>query len=357
MMRKCILSVLVAISFSYAHGQHLLERLMTQTDSTYISDKSDMLTLRVFMGQKHSRYALGNWKGDMLNYESNDHYNVGFGFNYSIIGLNIAIRMPLANHDPSRFGKTRFFDLQTYVYLRKVVADIYHQNYKGFYIQNRSALQSSYSAHIQPQRGDLYARHTGVNVQYIFNPEKFSYRAAYVQNEYQKKSAGSFLAGAGLHFSRVQADSSLIPGDIAYPDFFDNKQFNRTDCFNINLHAGYAYTLVMTKHFFISGSFLLSGGLNYALLHNGHTGYRQSGIHLHTGGQLRLAAGYNSEIYYVGVQYISFINRNNLPPAASWQQYETGNFRLNLVKRFALQGKMKKRVHAIEKMLKSEKTK
>ncbi|MBE9517967.1 MAG: DUF4421 family protein [Bacteroidetes bacterium] len=38
---------------------------------------------------------------------------------------------------------------------------------------------------------DLRTNIIGLNVQYLFNSERYSYKASFLQNEFQKRSAGS----------------------------------------------------------------------------------------------------------------------------------------------------------------------
>lgn len=82
---------------------------------------------------------------------------------------------------------------------------------------------------------------------YFFNGKRFSYAAAYDQSVIQKRSAGSFMAGAMYHYSRVKynddynADFILFMNDIGII-----KQWQAS------IGAGYAYNYVPCKGLLIS---------------------------------------------------------------------------------------------------------
>jgi hypothetical protein len=46
------------------------------------------------------------------------------------------------------------------------------------------------------------------------NPQRFSFNAAMTQNEWQKKSAGSFMIGGLVYYGQIKGDSSLVPKQV-----------------------------------------------------------------------------------------------------------------------------------------------
>ena len=228
-------------------------------------DLSRDLVVRLYGSQKFTGYKLGQYGNrKRVVYSPNDNYNIGVGFNYKFLGINIGFRAPFVNNDEQRFGKTKFLDLQSYIYMRKVTLDLYGQFYNGYYLSNQSILDNNKVIDTFLKRPDLHTRNFGFNLQYIFNHKRFSYRAAYLQNEYQRKSAGSIIAGGGLHYIDVRADSAIIPPNIIYDNFFsDHKGFNKTGIFCLAANAGYAQTFVYKKHFFVTAALLGGVGINY----------------------------------------------------------------------------------------------
>lgn len=303
-------------------------------DTSYIEDHTKDLTLRALGSYKFSGYALGqSGYTNTLQFRANDTYSMGVGFSYRQIGLNLTVKVPFINDDNVKLGKTSSLDLQTFIYLRKWVVDLFAQFYKGYYLGNDNALASPMPAGTYLLRPDLQTGTLGFNVQYIFNNKRFSYRGAYVQSEYQKKSAGSFMAGGGAHYIDIRADSSVIPPNLADASFFATNRFSKGRAFCVALSAGYSHTWVIEKYFFVNASAVGSIGVNATTLVE-PAGLSTNGSGLQLNGNFRLAAGYNSSVYYAGIQFIEFKTRNTMPVADTWHEFNSGYVRVVVAKRF-----------------------
>jgi hypothetical protein len=129
---------------------------------------------------------------------------------------------------------------------------------------------------------------------YIFN-KKFSYKAIAGQNEWQTKSAGSFIANFSAYYTNIkyESDEDKINGDI----------------YLFSLAPSYYYNLVLGKHFLVSAGLSMGAGINI------------------TDGETRvlyevdtsLKMGYNSDSFFV------FMNVNNV----NFIQDETNTIGLN----------------------------
>lgn len=353
-IRLFLLSFSLSFFSVHSGAQNLFKWLNGATDTSYIGDYSTRLTLRALAGTKFTKYRFGQGAGDKLKYETNDRYNVGVGFNYRFVGLNLAFTMPFVEKNEAHYGHTKFFDFQTFLYLRKLVIDLYYQDYHGYYLHNKDVIATVLPENDFPKRGDIHTTHIGMDAEYIFNNTRFSYRASFVQNEVQKKSAGSVVLGAGIHYLRAKADSSFIPSNITFHDFYNNQPFDKTGYFALGMNIGYAYTLVAKEHFFATVAALGTVGINYGYITDDGTAYHNGGLAPQLGGIFRLAGGYNTEKYYAGIQFVTFVSRNYMPYRNTWQQYQSGNVRLTFAKRIKLKGKMKKEVRQIENQIKNE---
>ena len=76
---------------------------------------------------------------------------------------------------------------------------------------------------------------------YIFNNRKFSYPAALYQNYYQRRSAGSWLAGASFQGGTIKTTDELKARSPEAPQVCLNFT-------NIALGGGYGYNLVLGQH-------------------------------------------------------------------------------------------------------------
>jgi hypothetical protein len=183
----------------------------------------------------------------------------------------------------------------------------------------------------------------GYNFQYLFNHKKFTLKAIYNQNAWQKKSAGSWALGTGFFYSINDSDSaSLIPSNLENPNLFNNIQFNRKDILNISISGGYYYTLVIAKHFFVSGGLTAGPGFGFSWLDiKDKSAISKSGITPAFTANARFSIGYNSKRIFVGGSILQQSVMNQLPDNNQWAYFQMGNARVYLVYRFGLKKPIK----------------
>ncbi len=315
-------------------------------DPEYITDLYDRFTLRVYGSNKFTRYSLGEGGRDEdVLYKSNSSYNAGIGFNYRSLAINLGFRAPFVNNDNAEKGKTKFLDLQAYVYARKFNIDFYAQTYKGYFLAQNDVL--SYRP-TQPYllRPDLRTRNVGLNIERIFNSSRYSFRAAYLQNEYQQRSAGTFLAGGGLYYLHVTADSAIIPGrlndgPLGETGTADAGAFNQSQVASAAVNGGYAHTLVISKHLFLMGQVMVGAGANYTRLSDPTPSPDEeaSGVNIHLNGIARAGIGYQGSEWFAGLYFVTNVGHSPSPIDGLWQRYETGLVRLAIARHFELSAK------------------
>jgi len=309
-----------------------------ESDTAYVSNYSHKLVLRVLGSRKINDYQIGrNGKRHEAEYSPNDVTGVGLGFNYGSFGLNLTFGIALLNNDDEKYGKTKGIDIAGYIYRPKFALDVFIKSYRGLYLSDNDLISSRKLTEPYALRPDMETQFYGLNGQYIFNDRKFSYRASFVQNEWQRKSAGSFLMGVILHHVRVKADSAIVP-----PEFSDPGEailnFDKTSISSLGVNGGYAHTFVIQKHWFATAALMAGVGANYTEFKDQISKTEENSFGLHLNGSARVAAGYNSEKWYVGIYYVTFLNRNYARASATdiWQQTENGLYRLVVARRITV---------------------
>jgi len=306
-------------------------------DTAYIKDYyHHYIVLRAYESTKFNSYQFLD-NGNKVTYKPNNHNNLGLGFNYKYLSVNLGFYVPFLSKNRNKYGSTQTLDLQTHLYLQRFIIDLYGQFYKGYYLSNPSTLSSNTTGYIL--RPDIHTRDISAVVQYVFSYKTFSYNAAYYQNEYQKKSAGSFIAGAGIYHTDVKADSTLIPPGTIYTNFYDGRKFNTTSNNSLATSIGYTYTYVYKKHYFLTGSLSGGIGLNYSVIDNTSTQQSSSRLGPEYNLTARAAAGYNSDVYFAGVTYVRLTTENSAPFSRTFQDVNAGNFRVIVAKRFRIKSK------------------
>lgn len=316
------------------------ETTHAQTDSAYYTSYPDQVTGRFYFSRKYTALQVNDaGRGIDLDYQPNTTLNAGIGATYRSFTLNLAYGFPFLNRDEGR-GKTDYLDLQGHFYGRKSTIDLFGQFYNGFYLSPKGKGRSDGEFYLRP---DLQLREFGGSYQYLFNHRRFSYRAAFLQNEWQRKSAGTFLLGGEFFVGRASADSSIYPGLIS-PLGAPTATALRFYEFGPNF--GYAYTVVIAKHFFITGSLSLSMDYNFTEYEDGDRSFSEKGLSPNS--IFRLFAGYNS-----ARSAFSFTFTNSRVSLSSGETNDvsinTGNVRLNYVRRFEAGPKMKRWLRPLER--------
>ena len=343
---RCIVTGIILIAFILVpvHGQLFDESSTIKYDTNYIEVYKDELTTRLYISRKQNGYTLSDrlykpW----IQYKTNDNLLLGLGYTYSFLTINLGIKMPFINQDDDLYGKSTYTDLQTHFMFRSYIVDLYLQWNKGYYLANPEDVLHQWDPdQNMPQRGDMRTNIIGLNVQYLFNSSRYSYKASFWQNEFQKKSAGSPIVGLEAYWMLGMTDSLMVAGNIPPSGYMDNIPFNQSDIFNVGLNGGYAYTFVWSEKLYLSLSTLFGISGAYNRIHHtldSHT--LNSGITAGVTNTTSVSLGYNNADYYVGLSFMRFSMSTMAGSYGDWFSYNTGHFRLNFVKRFKLKRSIK----------------
>lgn len=256
-----------------------------QADSLYVRPYDQKLMLIGFVAK--DILFLGHEVGKReFMYMPNNPVELGLGFSWNNTILSAAYGYGFDFMRDKELGKTESFDFQFHNYGRKFVFDLFVQRYKGFYMEEDNAGGNFVLC------PDLSIRQYGINGQYILNSKRFSYKAAFAQSERQERSAGSVIFGAGIYSTRIYSDSSFV-----YNDKHDLSNFQ------FGISAGYAYTWVLGKYWYINGSATVG-------IHFGSESAKRFGkdkLQVSPTVFPRIAVGYDRDSWALGFSFISNI--------------------------------------------------
>lgn len=333
-----VILLIVGMMFSLAApAQSFVEWFNRTPDSSYVVERPDYLSLNTFMSTKFTSIGIHDqdYEED-LEYLPNQKFITGFGASYKIVSFNIGLFSPNNQESIQRFGRTRIFDLQSHWYLRHFNIDFFFSRYKGYYLSNAINIIEGWDDETQyPKRPDIHTDIQGLNINYTLNSKRFSYKAAYNQSEWQKKSAGSPFIGIGIFKAVTRADSSLIPAHLLFDNYYHGYHFNRMEINSVVANMGYSYTLVVRKNWFTSLTIGLSVGRGVTRLHfNKPINENRSLTALRSNGTLRFAMGYNSERFSVSFNYFNYIMTSAGLVNNTTIQMSTGTLSINTIYRF-----------------------
>jgi Domain of unknown function (DUF4421) len=314
-------------------------------DSSYYKTYPKQVTGRFFFSKKYTGFTMDAPKGERpLRYRPNTSFSTGVGATYGALTLNLGFGLGFLNPNKDEKGKTSSIDLQSHIYTRKWVIDLYGQFYKGYYLSPRGLASTETDNYYL--RRDIRVNLLGASVYRLLNSKQFSYRAALLQNEWQKKSAGSFLVGGEIYTGVIKADSTLVPGMLAAS--YAQRDIIKTSFTEFGPGIGYAYTGVYKEHFFATGSISLNGDIGFVKEYTATGSDNKTTISPNI--TLRAVAGYNSDNWSATVSWVN--NNINLKGNYPDGQYliRTGNFRITLAKRFKPGKRLKERLKIIDQL-------
>jgi len=297
-----------------------------QVDSSYIGSFHQEFSVRTYVYQKFTSLSQEFNNDNEVTYAPNNPVGIGLGVQYK--NFSLAGGMTFDAFRDKKRGKTKSLDFQYHYYGRKFIADIFFQRYKGFYVaENEDTAKEIIYLHPH-----ISLTQYGVYGQYVFNHKKFSYRAAFNQQEKQLKSAGSFQLGGGMYYNRVIGDNTLIVNE-----------HNRISGYQLSISGGYAYTFVIKKNFFASLSVSVGVNLGTEKIKD----FFKS-VEVTPSVYPRVSMGYNADSWSIGINAV--VNRVGVSDKEDMRLFvDTGRMNMVFVKRFSLAPKVLKKIKILNR--------
>ncbi|MEJ7736650.1 MAG: DUF4421 family protein [Chitinophagaceae bacterium] len=329
-MKKITSPMLMLIAITTSSVLHRIQAQqprIAKYDSNYIIDYPQKFGVNIFASQKYASFNMpSTGSGPDIEYHANRKYNLGLGGTYKNVLLNLSLGAGYLTDDNK--GKTTGLDFHIHFVPYKWQIDLLTSFHKGNYLSPKGYLS------VKPQeyhyRPDVKLDLIGGAAYRVANPRKYSPGAALNQTYLQTKSAGSFLYGGEAYYGSLKGDSSLVP-----PNAFvggNKKSTNKISFLNVGPGIGYAYTLVLQKNYFISGSVIGNADLNIvtedeAQGNNSKTNIGFSGVY-------KGAIGYNSGTWSVAGTVSGILLSSKAVYSSKNYLYNTGIFRISIGRKF-----------------------
>ena len=274
--------------------------LFKDQDTSYITNYNNNFTLK-FLGVNKINYfrVLDKQTNSSIRFRPDRRLNLGAGIAYKWFALDLTFNVGIDEN--SDFQNSNLFDFQASIFNNRQYITVAYQYYYGYQISNVTGItMDDYPE--SNLRGDIRSIYMGLQYTFAFNYDKFSLKASFIQNEIQRKSAGSFLGGLSFNMFNVVSDSSIIPTNIK--DNFDENllltDFNST---SLSVIFGYIYTLVFLERFYLTVSLIPGVGLNMGDYQNDYRQPYRTHAFFALGTSNTL--GYNSKKIFGGVMFFT----------------------------------------------------
>jgi hypothetical protein len=331
-------SLFVFTIFSFFISSAHCQQYRDDQDSSYYKTYRSMLTARAYFSRKYT--LLGFTPPEPIpnfKYRATTSLNIGIGATYHSISLNVGVGIAKFNPNEEK-GNTRYLDMQGHFYTRKWSLDLLGEFYKGYYLTPEGMAA--------PPGKDYYTRPDiglslmGFAFYRVLNEKKFSYPAGLLQNEWQKKSAGSVLIGGEIYYGAIYGDSTLVPTAVDPDLSYD--AINKFHFFSFGPGVGYAYTFVYKEHYFLLGSATLNLALRYSKEISTSTGQYINRVEFRPNYIVHAGAGYNGNEWSLSVLWVDTeLFKKGKGPEYNYN-IGVGNYRLIYARRFHLGRKTKK---------------
>jgi len=336
-----ILSLLICFVLLILQKPEAQVQDSSETDDYFITFE-EQLTTRLYISKKHTSFVMQGPEGiQSLRYNPNSLMSMGINASYKALSLSLGYGFPFLNPNKDEKGETRTFDFTTHLYTRHWVTDIYLQFYKGYYFSLGGPEGTADKYYYT--RPDIKVSLLGTSVYRLLNGEKFSYRAGFLQNEWQKKPAGSVLLGAEIYYGTAKGDSALVPARLNA--YYPQQGIERIRLIEFGPGAGYAYTAVWRENFFLTGSLTFNADISMVKEMSDSLSVNRTSISPNA--TLRAVAGYNDEEWAATISWLH--NSTDAKGRSSNYEYriKTGEFRITLAKRFTPGNKLKGKLEPI----------
>lgn len=180
---------------------------------------------------------------------------------YKDVGAQVTLGLPIPGTEKHRRGDTTHTGLNLSSYWRRVAMDLYYHRFRGFYVASPFTELSFNKPERYPQLPDARVLTYGVNFYFVFEPDRYSLRAAFDLTEFQTRSGGSWMYNPFFNHLQMSIGNEFVPG-IGNDALIDlpNLASGRMD--TAGFAFGYGYTYIF-KHFFATAQGGIGPGVQF----------------------------------------------------------------------------------------------
>ena len=261
--------------------------VVSQNDSIpkdiYIVDFQDKISTRIsLINTSNSFYINETNTGIKYKLEPNVREYLGASILFRSLEIDFGFTPDFLKSNQDN-ANSKLFNLNFRMFFNQWMQTIDLYNQKGFYIVvDNERFNTS----------DVKTFKIGGSTSYIFNPN-FSFRAIGFQNEWQTKSAGSFIPRIYYYYTTYS---------------LKNEEFNENaSSFDLAISSAYYYNLCLTKNLLFS----LGGSAGIGLNHSSNLGEGNltSALYQFSG---RAVLSYNSDSFFGGINSNLLILEHNV---------------------------------------------
>jgi len=257
---KILVLILVFFTYNSISAQEELiieEQTKDSVFDDYIIDYKTRFNVKLEVSNDILAYKLES-SDEILELKPNLNVNYAVVFSYKFLSVQFGLRPQISDKEIDKKGGSDTFRLRV-----ELLFDNWNHIWeysidKGYYVVNTSDFVDDYTD-VRIQAPEMSSKIIFGNSSYKFN-NNYSRRALESQTEIQNKSAGSFMPGINY------ALYSLTGLDVIKDengDRINRDNYNEYIGVNFAITAGYYYTFVLKKHWFLTAYVVPAIGINF----------------------------------------------------------------------------------------------
>lgn len=297
------------------------DTIVEVNESLYIDDHKTQFNVKFDVSNDITTFKLPKEK-IQLNIKPNLNIKYALVLSYKFASITLGIRPRLSDEDKENKGDSNTFSIRFKLLFDNWSHNFEYDHNRGYYIENSDdfalgLLNSDFHIQFPNLTTDIFFGSSS----YKFNTN-YSVRAIESQTEIQIKSAGTFMPSIRYTFYGIKGTDKI---KISEDETITRENYMDTQGFNMGLFAGYYYTFVFQKHWYVNA--YLSPGIaidfyktkNYMTNETFNRSFNEVFYSLQSG----IGLGYNGKKMFFGAEYTNM---------TSSQKFSENNVQIQLTK-------------------------
>ena len=265
------------------------DRAFNSYDSAYVKSTGKNWKLILKSDNWVDSYIGRPFKDVKMVMNSNLVSNIGLSLSFMAVSLGYSVNVSNLIHGSNLSNKVDF----SFTCARFTADAYYWENSNETNVIYTDKTHDRYKI----KQSGLTRKAMGVTAYYFFNNRRYAQAAAYCFSKYQKRSAGSWLAGVSLQHFDVKYDKDQLPEE-AQGYVISDASMIRILYNDYCVLFGYGHNWVLGRKWLLNTTVTPYLGYRYNHFHD--NGNMSSAVSLNL--RIRTAAVYNFKNYFMGIQ-------------------------------------------------------
>jgi hypothetical protein len=265
------------------------DRAFNSYDSAYVKSTGKNWKLILKSDNWVDSYIGRPFKDVKMVMNSNLVSNIGLSLSFMAVSLGYSVNVSNLIHGSNLSNKVDF----SFTCARFTADAYYWENSNETNVIYTDKTHDRYKI----KQSGLTRKAMGVTAYYFFNNRRYAQAAAYCFSKYQKRSAGSWLAGVSLQHFDVKYDKDQLPEE-AQGYVISDASMTRILYNDYCVLFGYGHNWVLGRKWLLNTTVTPYLGYRYNHFHD--NGNMSSAVSLNL--RIRTAAVYNLKNYFMGIQ-------------------------------------------------------